>query len=89
MNVKREVIANCIKMLERTKFSIGKQECLSILLRACQIKSWLRRPSSHNQFLDGNGRSRLEVDRDAASWFLLALTRVDSLDREIALMVKR
>ena len=38
-------------------------------------------------FLDG--RSRLEVDRDAASWFLLALSRVDSLDREIALMVER
>ena len=38
-------------------------------------------------FLDG--RSRLEVDRDVASWFLLALARVDNLDREIALMVKR
>ena len=33
-------------------------------------------------FLDG--RSRLEVDRDVASRFLLALARVDSLDREIA-----
>ena len=38
-------------------------------------------------FLDG--RSRLEVDRDVASRFLLALTRMDSLDSEIALMVER
>ena len=36
-----------------------------------------------------DGRSRLEVDRDAANWFLLALTRMDSLDSEIALMVER
>ena len=36
-----------------------------------------------------DGRSRLEVDRDAANWFLLALSRVDSLDREIALMIER
>ena len=34
-------------------------------------------------------RSRFEVDRDVASWFPLALARVDSLDREIALMIKR
>ena len=38
-------------------------------------------------FLDG--RSRLEVNRDVSSWFLLALARLDSLDREITLMVKR
>ena len=60
---------------------------LSALLFSALLLSFLLLSFLLLSFLDG--RSRLEVDRDVASRFLLALARVDSLDREIALMVER